>query len=101
VCLRYSSHLLWRSCGNVNAKLDPGDPCASTRGDVCQLPKPDPGECSYPSGTAMGAWYNSSSGRCEPLDYAGCQNPNAFLSREECDDACFTPDAGALVPDAG
>jgi hypothetical protein len=101
VCLRYSSHLLWRSCGQVNAKLSPGDPCASTRGDVCQLPQPDPRECAHPPGSAAGSWYNSESGSCEPLDFAGCQNPNAFPSREACEAACSTRDAGVVSPDAG
>ena len=101
VCLRYSSHLLWRDCGQINSKLQPGDPCASTRGDVCKLPKPNPDECAYPPGSVAGFWYDSAAGSCEPLDFAGCQSPNAFLSREACEAACSTRDAGVVGFDAG
>ena len=95
VCLRYSSHLFWRSCGSIMGILEPSQPCANTRGDVCQLPKPDPSQCSDPPGSlAAGAWYNAATGRCEPLDYGRCQSPNAFLDREQCEADCLTPDAG-------
>ena len=52
---------------------------------MCQLP-PEQGPCE----AAINSWfYNPSSGRCEQLQFGGCDgNLNNFASRRECETAC-------------
>ena len=49
--------------------------------------KPEAGSCY----AAHRRWhYNSMSGTCEKFIYGGCEgNPNNFISRQECEEACY------------